>query len=69
MFEKLYMALISLGKSIATSKKEPDVFIAFTASRLVALENQPGVCPKGIGQVPRRIICKAIHQYTFSSIH
>ena len=34
--------------------------MAFVACRLIPLDKKPGVCPIGIGNVPRRIIAKAI---------
>ena len=34
--------------------------MAFVACRLIPLDKKPGVCPIGIGDVPRRIIAKAV---------
>jgi len=35
---------------------------AFVACQLIHLDKQPGVCPIGIGEVPHRIIAKAVLQ-------
>ena len=55
-------ALASVGRRIATTSVNPDGLSAFVACRLIPLDKCPGVRPIGIGEVPRRIIAKAILQ-------
>ena len=35
-------------------------WMAFMAYRLIPLDNEPGVCPIGVGDVPKKITAKAI---------
>ena len=56
----LCTALASVGGRIATTYVNPDGLSAFVACRLIPLDKCPGVRPIGIGEVPRRIIAKAI---------
>jgi hypothetical protein len=56
----LCVALASVGHRIATTCVHPDGITAFVACRLVPLNKCPGVRPIGVGEVPRRIIAKAI---------
>ena len=53
-------ALADIGRRIATMKVYPEGLSAFVACRLIPLDNCPGVRPIGVGEVPRRIIAKAI---------
>ena len=56
----LCSALAGVGRRIATTSVHPDGLSAFIACRLIPLDKCPGVRPIGIGEVPRRIIAKAI---------
>ena len=56
----LCAALANVGKRIATTPVHPDGLSAFVAGRLIPINKCPGVRPIGIGEVPRRIIAKAI---------
>ncbi len=56
----LCTALANVGKRIATTAVHPEGLTAFVACRLVPIDKCPGVRPIGIGEVPRRIIAKAI---------
>ena len=49
-----------MGRRICTEAVHPDGLSASVACRLIPLDKQPGVCPIGIGEVPRRIIAKAV---------
>ena len=49
-----------MGQRICTSTIHPDDLSAFVACRLIPLNKCPGVRPIGIGEVPRRIIDKAV---------
>ena len=49
-----------MGRRIATSSVNPEGLSAFVACRLIPLNKCPGVRPIGVGEVPRRIIAKAI---------
>ena len=53
-------ALAAVGCRICTSNIHPDNLSAFVSCRLISLNKNPGVRPIGVGEVPRRIIAKAI---------
>ena len=48
------------AKNIATKVTDPNCLEAYTANRLIPLDNNPGIRPIGIGEVLRRIVGKAI---------
>ena len=56
----LCSSLAGVGKRICTSVVSSEGISAFVACRLVPLNKCPGVRPIGVGEVPRRIISKAI---------
>ena len=56
----LCAAVANVGKRIATIPVHPDGLSAFVACRLIPIDKCPGVRPIGVGEVPRRIIAKAI---------
>ena len=56
----LCSALAAVGHRICTEAVHPDGLTAFVACRLNPLDKQPGVQPIGIGEVPRRIVAKAV---------
>ncbi len=49
-----------MAKRLCTSAVDPDGVSAYVACRLIPLNKNPGVRLIGIGEVPRRIIAKAI---------
>ena len=53
-------SLAAIAKRLCSSYVNPSGLIAFTASRLIALDKCPGVRPIGVGEVIRRIVGKAI---------
>ena len=53
-------ALAAVGRRICSSDLHPDDLSAFVACRLIPLNKCPGVRPIGVGEVPRRIIAKAV---------
>ena len=53
-------SLASVARRLCTSYVHPIGLSAFVAGRLIALDKNPGVRPIGVGEVARRIICKAI---------
>ena len=53
-------SLASVARCITTTKVNSAVLMPFVACRLIPLDKHPGVRPIGIGDVPRRIIAKAI---------
>ena len=58
--EYLCSALAATGRRLCSSHIHPENLSAFTACRLIPLNKCPGVRPIGIGEVPRRIIAKAV---------
>ena len=54
------MTLAAVGRWIYTTTVHPDGLEAFVESRLIPLDKCPGVRPIGVGEVPRRIVAKAI---------
>ena len=56
----LCAAIARTAKRICSSPVDPEPLQPLLASRLIALDKCPGVRPIGIGEVPRRIIGKAI---------
>ena len=53
-------SLSSVACCLSTVTIYSAILMAFVACRLIPLDKRPGVCPIGIGDVPRRIIAKAI---------
>lgn len=53
-------ALAKIARRLSSSFVDPKPLTPLVACRLVALDKCPGVRPVGIGEVPRRIISKAI---------
>ncbi|CAB4011930.1 Hypothetical predicted protein [Paramuricea clavata] len=53
-------ALAGVARLLCTKSVHPEGLSAFVACRLIPLDKDPGICPIGIGEVPRRIIAKAI---------
>ena len=53
-------ALAAVGRRICTSNIHPDDLSAFVSCRLIPLNKNPGVRPISVGEVPRRIIAKAV---------
>ena len=58
--KQLCSALAAVGRRLCTENINPNHLDAFVACRLIPLDKCPGVRPIGIGEVPRRIIAKAI---------
>ena len=56
----LCKALAAVGRWICTAHVHPEGLEALVASRLIPLDKCPGVRPIGVGEVPRRIIAKAV---------
>ena len=53
-------SLASVARYLATSEIDPTFLAPFVACRLIPLDKNLGVRPIGIGDVPRRILAKAI---------
>ena len=58
--DDLCSSLALVARKIASTYVDPEGLASLTACRLIALDKKPGVRPIGIGEVSRRIICKAI---------
>ena len=56
----LCSALAAVGRRLCSSLVNPESISAFVACRLIPLDKCPGVRPTGVGEVPRRIVTKAI---------
>ena len=58
--QQLAEAIAGFARRISTELVDPVATAAYTSSRLVPLDKNPGVRPVGIGEVVRRIVGKAI---------
>ena len=58
----LCSALAAVGRHLCTSLVDPTNISAFVSCRLIPLDKCPRVRRIGVGEVPRRIIAKAILQ-------
>ena len=61
---RLCTALAEAAKVLCTSDVTDVDLSAFTAARLLPLDKKPGVRPIAVGEVFRRIICKAVMRVT-----
>ena len=59
----LCSALAAVGRRICTTFVHPEGLSAFVACRLIPLDKCPGVRPIGVGEVPRRILAKAVLRF------
>ena len=66
--DDLCHSLALLARRLSTSVVHPEGLQPFLSCRLIALDNNPGVCPIGISETPRRIIAKAILAVTHADI-
>ena len=58
--DRLCAALSCAARALCTQDRTADDMEGLTAARLIPLDKQPGVRPIAVGEVFRRIICKAI---------
>lgn len=58
--QQLAEAIAGFARRVSTETVDPASMFAYTSSRLVPLDKNPGVRPVGIGEVVRRIVGKAI---------
>ena len=58
--DNLCRALCFAARAICTKEFDGGTLSAFTAARLIPLDKKPGVRPIAVGEVFRRLICKAI---------
>jgi len=52
--------LSAVARRLAASFVDPASLSAFTASRLIALDKQPGVRPIGVGEICRMLLSRAV---------
>lgn len=57
--QQLAEAIASLARRLCTELVDPESIVAYTSSRLIPLDKNPGVRPIGIGEIVRRIVGKA----------
>ena len=57
---ELCHSLALLARRLCSHYIHPDGLSALLACRLIALDKNPGVRPIGVGEIPRRIIAKAV---------
>ena len=57
---ELCHSLALLARRLCSQYVHPDGLSALLACRLIALDKNPGVCPIGVGEIPRHIIAKAV---------
>ena len=53
------------ARRLCTNYVNPEYIRAYTASRLIPLDKNPGVRPVGVGEVLRRIVGKAVYNNSF----
>lgn len=58
--DHLCTALAAFGRCLCTEDLDSHHLSAFTAARLIPLDKKPGVRPIAVGEVFRRIVCRAI---------
>ena len=58
--DRLCCALAAAARCLCTETLEADAMIGFTSARLIPLDKKPGVRPIAVGEVCRRLICRAI---------
>ena len=58
--DRLCTALSCAARALCTQDRTADDMEGLTAARLIPLDKQPGVRPIAVGEVIRRMICKAI---------
>ena len=58
--EGLCNSLASVAHCLATSEIDPTFLAPFVACRLIPMDKNPGVHPIDIGDIPQRILAKAI---------
>lgn len=61
--EDLCNSLAAVARRLCVSYVDPTCLSSFLSDRLIALDKCPGVCPIGIGETPRRLICKTVLWY------
>ena len=52
--------LAALARKLATETIDPSYLDAFTACRLIPLDNNPGIRPIGVGEMLRRFVDKLV---------
>ena len=57
---RLCSALAAMARCICTEQLEAVDLAAFVSARLIPLDKRPGVRPIAVGEVTRRIVCRAI---------
>ena len=58
--DNLCHSLAEMTKRLCTEFVDPKILLPFLASRLVALDKNPGVRPIGVGETVRRLVTKAV---------
>ena len=66
--QSLCSALAAVGRHLCTASVHHIAVSAFVAGRLIPLDKCPGIRPIGVGELPRRIIAKAILNVVRSDI-
>ena len=66
--QDLCSALAAVSRCICSTEVDPIGFSAFVSCCLVPLNKCPGVRPIGMGEIPRRIISKAVLRLIYSDI-
>ena len=58
--DRLASSMAETARLLCREDVDPDSLAAFTAARLIPLNKNPGVRPIAVGEVFRRIVCKAV---------
>ena len=65
---RLSLAMAAAARLLCTASISSEALYAFTCARLIPLDKRPGVRPIAVGEVYRRIICKAIMHVVESDV-
>ena len=64
----LCTALASFAQCLCSEDLDPEHLSAFTAARLIPLDKHPGVRPIAVGEVFRRLVCRAVMRVLESDV-
>ena len=66
--DRLCSALAAAARCICTESIDKEAMDGFTSARLIPLDKRPGVRPIAVGEVHRRLICRAVASVVESDV-